>query len=173
LSDSISKLNKTLGGEDGKENLTDEQKKFLGALAGIAAKTIHAAKIKRALTRDAEVIAVYLSLQENQLKNIAGILKDRSDAENDLFLQEKVIAPYVNTEQSLGATWASDRKKWFETHFVSRQLETAQEAAKQLRGVWMDILQGKTDINSLSVLISDVNEFVTTVKALKEADDSN
>ena len=55
----------------------------------------------------------------------------------------------------------------------SLQLATANEAAKQLRSVWVDILQGKTDINSLSILISDVNEFVTAVQALEAADKTN
>ena len=173
LSDSISKLNKALGGKDGKENLTDDQKTQIGALGGIVANTIHAAKVKRALVRDAEIIGIYLALQENQLINIAGILKDRFFAENDLFLNEKVIAPYVDQTQPLGANWASDRKLWFKTQFISQQLETASVAAKQLRGVWADILQGKSDINSLSILISDVNKFVTTVQALEAAGETN
>lgn len=173
LSDSISKLNKALGGKDGKEKLNEDQKTQIGALGGLAANTIHAAKIKRALARDAEIIGTYLALQENQLENITEILQDRFLAENDLFLNEKVIAPYVDKDQTLGTQWANDRKQWLKTQFVSQQLATAKEAAKQLRGVWADILQGKTDINSLSVLISDVNEFVNTVQALEEAGDTN
>jgi hypothetical protein len=72
--------------------------------------------------------------------------------------------------QPLGTEWASNRKQWLKSQLVIQQLETAIEAAKQLRGVWADILQGRTDINSLSVLISDVNEFVTTLEAFKAAD---
>jgi hypothetical protein len=173
LSDSISKLNEALGGKDGKENLTEDEKKQIGALGGLVANTIHAAKIKRALARDAEVIWIYLGLQEDQIENITGILRDRFLAENDLFLNEKVIAPYVDKSQSLGTEWANDRKQWIKIQFVSQQLVTAKEAAKQLRGIWVDILQGKTDIKSLSVLISDVNEFVTTVQALEAAGNTN
>ncbi len=172
LSDSISKLNKELRGKEN-QDLTEDEKKQIGALGGYVASTIHAAKIKRALARDAEVIGTYLALREKQLKHITGILRDRFLAENDLFLNEKVIAPYVDRNQALGAGWANDRKQWFKTQFVSQQLVTAKEAAKQLRGVWADILQGKTDINSLSVLISDVNEFVTTVQALEAAGNTN
>ena len=174
LSDSISKHNKPLGGEDGKESLSNEQKKQIAALGGLIAHSVHAANIKTALARDAETIGIYLSHQENQLKNIAGMLQDRFDAVNDLFLEENVIAPYVDTSKPVrGTNWAANRKKWLETQFISQQLVTAQEAAKQLRGVWADTLQGRTDLNSLSVLISDVNEFVTTVQALREAGDSN
>jgi hypothetical protein len=170
LSGSISNFSEALGG---RKILTDEQKKQIGALGGLVAHTIHGAKIKRALKRDAEVIAVYLILQERQLKIIAGMLQDRFNAENDLFLEEKVIAPYIDTKQAVGADWAANRRQWFKAQFVSQQLVTAQEAAKQLRGVWADILQGKTDINSLSVLISDINEFVTTVRALEAAGESD
>lgn len=170
LSDSISKLNKELRG---KENLTEDEKKQIGALGGYVAGTIHAAKIKRALARDAEVIGRYLAHQENQVENITKILRDRFLAENDLFLNEKVIAPYVDKNQALGKGWANDRKQWIKNQFISQQLVTAKEAAKQLRGVWVDILQGKTDINSLSVLISDMNEFVTTVQALEAAGNAN
>lgn len=173
LSSSISKLNTVFGGKDGEESLTDEQKKQIGALGGLVSASTHASKIKRALERDAEIIGIYLSHQENQLNTIAGILRDRFNAENDLFLEEKIIAPYVDRNQTLGDSWVSYRKQWFKTRFISLQMTTAQEAARQLRGVWADILQGRTDLNSISLLISDVNEFVTTVQALKEAGDSN
>jgi hypothetical protein len=173
LSDSISKLNMTIGGKDGAESLTEAQKNEIGALSGLVANSIHAAKIKNALERDAEVIGTYLLLQEKQLKTISEILKDRFQAENELFLNEKVIAPYVDRDKSIGLQWEADRTKWFKTHFVSQRLDTAQVAAEQLRGVWADILQGNTDINSLSILISDVNEFVVTVQALKDASEQD
>ena len=171
LSDSISNLYKTLGDQGGKLSLTEEQKTQIGALGGLVASTMHAAKIKNALQRDAEVIGIYLALQENQLNNITDILKDRFNARNDLFLNEKVIGPYVDKNQSLGAAWGKNRKQWFKTQFIGQQLNTAKNAAQQLRGIWVDILQGRTDVNSLSVLISDINEFVITVQALEDARD--
>ncbi len=173
LSDSISKLNKELGGKDGKENLTEDEKKEIGALGGFVANTIHPAKIKRALTRDAEIVGIYLVQQENQIKNITETLQDRFLAENDFFREKKVIAPYVDKNHPIPAEWANNRKLWIKTQFVSQQLEISKKAAKELRAVWAEILQGKTDIDSLSVLISDVNEFVTTVQALEAAGDTN
>ena len=101
------------------------------------------------------------------------MLRARFKVENDLFLNEMVIAPYVDKNQKLGSLWASNRKQWLKTQFLSDELDTAITAAKQLRGIWADILQGKPDINSLSVLISDVNEFVTTVQALEAAGKTN
>jgi hypothetical protein len=167
LSNSFKTLNETL---ELKVQLTEDQITQIGTFGGLAANTIHAAKIKRALVRDAKVIGKYLALQENQLKTITEVLTDLFSNDNDLFLNEKVIAPYVDMSQPLGTEWASNRKQWLKSQLVIQQLETAIEAAKQLRGVWADILQGRTDINSLSVLISDVNEFVTTLEAFKAAD---
>jgi len=167
LSRSISNLNTKLQGET-KFTLSAEQQKEIGALGGLAANSIHAAKIKHALDRDAEVIGKYLCYQENQLQIIGSILKDRFEAQNDLFLNEKVISPYIDTNKTLGSSWDDNRKLWLKNRFVNQQLDTAQEAARQLRGVWGDIVTGKSDLNSLHVLISDMNEFVTTVNALKE-----
>ena len=166
LSHSISNLNETL---EGKASLTAQQQKQIGALGGLVASSIHAAKIKRALSRDAQIIAKYLCYQENQLRSIGDVLKDRFQAENDLFLNEKVVSPYIDKTKKLGPIWQANRKQWFKTQFLSQQLDTAQQAAKQLRGIWSDILSGKTDLNSLRVLISDVNEFVTTIQALEAA----
>ena len=167
LSDSISKLNARLG--DGKEKLTDEQKQQIGALGGLAASAAQAAKIKRALIRDAPVIGAYLALQQNQLQIITGILKDRYDAENALFHAEQVVAPYVNLKQPLAPGWADARKQWLTSNFASQQLDAANAAAQQLRGVWADIVQGKNDIGTLADLISDMNQFVTTVQAFEAA----
>ena len=169
LSDSISKLNKALDGQGGKEKLSADQKKQIGALGGLVAGSIQAEKVKRALARDAEIIGAYLALQELQIKNISDILQDRFNAENDLFLNQSVIAPYADQSKPLPDKWAANRKQWFKTQFVSQQLNTAREAAKHLRGVWVDILQGKSDVNSLRSMISDVNEFVTTIQALEAA----
>lgn len=172
LSDNISKLNKSLDKKDGKERLTEEQKAQIGSLAGLVANAIHAKKIKNALTRDAEIIGTFLALQENQLANISSILKDRFHAQHDLFLNEKVISPYVDKTKPLPKEWSENRKKWFKTRFLNQQLDTASIAAKQLRGIWADVLQGKTDIDSIALLISDINEFVTTLEGLKDTDNA-
>lgn len=169
LSDSISKLNQKIEDDGKKEKLTDDQKEQIGALGGLVAKAIHGEKVRRALKRDAKIIAVCLAHHENQINNMSSILKDRFKAENDLYLNKKIISPYIDRSKTLGRDWDEHRKTWLKTQFVNEKLTTAKEAAKQLRGVWGDILAGKNDVNSLSALISDVNEFVLATKALKDA----
>jgi hypothetical protein len=172
LSGSISELNSTL---NQRFELTSDQQASIGALAGLVGKSIQAAKIKNALERDASIIGTQLALQEQQLEVIAGILQDRFAAENDLFYHEHVEAPYSDFggQPELGDQWRDDREQFIRSQFTYEQLQTAQTAAKQLRGIWADILQGGNDIGSLKILISDVNEFVAAIEILQQSSDSN
>ena len=165
LSGSINELNKSLKGDF---DLTPQQQTEIGKLAGLVAQSAQASKLKSALQRDAEIIATQLALHEQQLENITGILQDRFDAENELFFREQVEKPYASTDPSaeLGPSWQAARATYLRTQFTNQKLATAQIAAKQLRGIWTDILQGRNDTGSLRILISDVNEFVTSIENL-------
>jgi hypothetical protein len=166
LSGSISELNGSLLQD---YTLTPEQQTNIGKLAGLVGKSIQATKLKNAFKRDAEVIGTQLALQEQQLEVIQGILQDRFEAENDLFYREKVEMPYSDFEgePNLGERWREDREQYIKSQFTHEQLKTAQIAAKQLRGIWTDIVQGSNDIGSLRILVSDVNEFVVAIENLK------
>jgi len=166
LGGSINQLNQSLKGDF---SLSAQQQSEIGKLAGLVAQSAQAGKLKSTLQRDAEVIATQLALHELQLEFIAGILKDRFDAENELFFSEHVEKPYSNPDQSvsLGPAWRSAREQYLRTQFSNQKLATAQVAARQLRGIWTDILQGRNDTGSLRILISDVNEFVTSIENLK------
>jgi len=167
LSDSINKVNASLGGE---AKLSDDQKTQLGALAGLAASSVQAQKIKRAFSRDAKIIGTNLALQQRQLANITDILRSRYEADNTLFLEERVVKPYADLHGTFDASaWSDARSQWLKRAFVNEQLAAANTAAAQLTSVWADILQGKTDLNALDGLISDVNEFVAAVQTFKAA----
>lgn len=170
LSASISSLNET---RDAQALLTSEQATQIGALGGLAARSVQAGKLKNAMERDAEVIALQLTLHENQLANLRGILADQFDAESALFYNEEVRGPFVDFEgaASLPGDWRSKREQYLRTSFVSEQLVAAEQAARQLRGVWTDIVQGGNDIGSLRVLLSDIREFVAVSTAVRDSFD--
>ena len=159
LSDSISKLNKP-------QSLSDGQKEQIGKLGGLIASVAHSSKIKRVLERDAEVIGAYLALHGNQIENILKSLEERVFLEIETFLRKEVITPYSDTRKKLGSDWSDNRKKWFKIKFVNEKFDTAKKAAKQLQGLWENILRGKSDASSLSGLISDLNELVEIVQLL-------
>jgi hypothetical protein len=165
-SDSLSRLNAALRG---RKLFSEEQQKYLGTLSGLVAQTTLAAQLRTAFTRDAEIIGTCLVLQEAQLEQIASLLQDRFMAANDLFLNEKVIAPYVNRDKALSRQWSADRTHWLKSRFTCRQLATARDAARQLRGVWADLLQDGADLRSVNALLADVHAFTGTVQALEAA----
>jgi len=165
LSSSINGLNQSLQSD---YELSPQQQAEIGKLAGLVAQSAQAAKLKKTLQRDAEIIAIQLALHEQQLEIITEILQDRFDAENELFFREQVEKPYASTDPSaeLGPGWQAARATYLRTQFTNQKLATAQIAAKQLRGIWTDILQGRNDTGSLRILISDIDEFVTSIENL-------
>ncbi len=169
LSSIIDKINKENGGES---QLNDDQLKQIGVLGGLVAKSVHAEKIKKILTRDASVIGVSLALHENQLKNIVDILQDRFLGENELFLNESIIYPYIDTSKDLDKNWADNRKKWIKSKFVIEQLNVVNDAIKQLQGVWKDIVAGGSDIDSVGSVISDLNDFLDAISSLRSVDET-
>lgn len=168
LSGSIAGFNQSQGGSEG---LSPEQQADIGRLAGLVAGSVQAGKLKSAFARDAEVIATQLALHEQQLGNIAEILSDRFGAENDLFYNEKVRDPFVDSEgfERLPGDWRDDRKHYLKSSFYHEQLLAAQMAARQLRGVWTDIVNGGNDIGSLRMLMADIDAFVEVAGSLKDS----
>ncbi|MGD8786462.1 MAG: hypothetical protein PVJ60_03485 [Phycisphaerales bacterium] len=155
-----------------KIKLSKKETDGIAALSQFVAKGVHAAKVDAALRRDANIISEQLLLHEKLLDNLAGMLKDRFKIESDEFLKVKVISPYTNKEIPLGAEWKKDRKKWLKSQFTFESLNKAKEAARQLRAVWEQILQGRSDLNSISSALQDINEFVMVINEIKEANES-
>ncbi len=171
LSESIKSANKEIRKKKNIE-LSKETMDGFAALSGLVAKHIHAAKIRDALRRDAGIISEQLILHEKLVEDINDLLKGRFQEEEDEFLTEKVIGPYVDKQQEIGDQWKKDRKKWLTSQFTIESLKKAKEAAKQLRAVWEEILQGRSDLGSITLLLQDINEFVEVVDKINEAKES-
>ena len=99
------------------------------------------------------------------------MLKRRFEASLDADIKTKVTEPYTNTAVPLPPTWAEDRRTLLTKSFTLSQLDTAKTAAKAMQGVWQDILSGGTDSGSIISLLTDINAFVDTAQALKDAKD--
>ncbi|MES2205796.1 MAG: hypothetical protein V4525_03245 [Pseudomonadota bacterium] len=173
ISDSMRVLNEPSASQSRRKtkNILKEQNyvSALGEWGVLIAQGKHSEKMKQVLNRDAGIISAYLHLQEEQLNVISQLLQDRFNAENDEFLVREVVGSYIDKTQKLDGAWKLKRKQWFKSYFISQQLATAQQAAKQLQGIWIDILQGKEDAQSIQFLISDVNEFVNVAQHLENS----
>ena len=111
-------------------------------------------------------------LHEKLLENLTEMLADRFDIENDEFRNLKVIGPETKKQLQLGEQWKKDRKSWLKSQFTFESLSKAKEASRQLRSVWEQILQGRSDPASITLLIQDINEFVLIVNKINEANES-
>lgn len=152
--------------------LSKEEKEGIIALSQSVAKGVHAAKINAALRRDARIISEQLLLHEKLLDNLTDMLADRFEIENDEFRNLKIIGPYTKKEVQISDQWKKDRKNWLKSQFTLESLNKAKEAARQLRSVWEQILQGRSDPVSITLLLQDINEFVLTVNKINEANES-
>lgn len=171
LSESVRNSNNEIR-SNGSIKLSEEEMDGIAALSQSVAKGVHAAKIDAALRRDAKVIGEQLLLHEKLLANLTGMLTDRFEIENDEFRNAKVTNPYINKKVEIGDQWKKDRKKWLKSRFTSESLNKAKEAARQLRVVWEQILQGRSDPGSIALLIQDINEFVLIINEINEANES-
>ena len=152
--------------------LSEEEMDGIAALSQSVAKGVHAAKIDAALRRDAKVIGEQLLLHEKLLANLTGMLTDRTEIESDEFRNTRVTGPYINKKVEIGDQGKKDRKRWLKSQFTSESLNKAKEAARQLRTVWEQILQGRSDPGSITLLLQDINEFVLIINEINEANES-
>ncbi|CAA6827792.1 MAG: Unknown protein [uncultured Thiotrichaceae bacterium] len=151
-------------------DIDEEQHRYIGTLAGMLMQANYAANIKATLKRDAPIIGTQLLLQEKQLDNILGILKARIAIGNKIYLNENVMAPYIDMDNPVDQEmWVENRRHWFRLQQVTPIFEKVQEAQKALRVSWEDILRGKKDAGAVSTMLIDIDEFVSTLHALEKA----
>ena len=160
--DDIKRINK---------QLTEEDQGYISTLTGMMVRSHFAANIEAALKRDAPVIGTQLLLQEKQLDHILSILQDRLSVGSRIHLVENVRSPYIDTDMPIDdkETWITHRREWFEMQQAASVFDDVKEAHQALRTAWEDILRGKQDVGSVSTMLEDVNEFVSTLHALDES----
>lgn len=168
LSASINHANNTLLKTE-KLGITDKEKEAFGSLAGLTVKGYKSAQLQEALKRDASIIAEQLLLHEKLLIKLGGILKHSTKKAYADEWKTKILKPYRNKNISSPTSWKKERKRLLKSTFFVTTLDNAEKAAKQMRLVWANILEGKTDLQSIGLLLNDINELTAVLQQLKEA----
>ena len=168
LSKSINDANKTLR-ESEKLAVSNAEKAALGKLAGLVAKSIQAAKLRKALERDASIIGEQLLLHEKLLGKLSDMLKQSSKEHATILYKNEVRNPYINKTISNEEEWKVVRKQIIKSAFFDQSLDTATRAAQQMRLIWAGILEDKQDLGSIQLLLADITEFTAAARQLKEA----
>jgi hypothetical protein len=149
--------------------LSEKERSDLGRMGGLVARNIHAAAVRRALQRDAPVIAEQFILHERLLDKLKGILEDRYAGRADAAANQKVRRPYITVSTPIGAPWKEDRQQWIRSSFCIEELTRATEASRHMRFVWTGILQGEQNVASLQLALSDMHDFAVAARTLAEA----
>lgn len=168
LSASITAANASIE-KSNRLDFSEEERAYLSKLGGLVAKEVHAEALRKALARDAAVVAEQLMLHEKLLGKLREILEDRYAGQMDVIRNQKIRRPYVNAAEPIGDEWKADRKEWIRSSFCLDELTQAVEAIRQMRFIWTGILQGEQNIESVQLALGDINDFTQAMCALYEA----
>lgn len=168
LSESINHASKSLRKSE-KLVISGAEKDAFSTLGRLVSKGVQSAKLREALERDAAIISEQLLLHEKLLAKLAGILKNSAKERYETERKTKVLKPYKNKEITNIEEWKKARERLLRTAFFVSSLDTATKAAGEMRLVWEGILEGKSDLGSIRLLLEDINEITAVAHQLKEA----
>lgn len=149
--------------------ISEAEKNALSGLARLVSKGVQSVKLRQALERDASIIGEQLLLHEKLLAKLSGILEHSAKKRYVNERKDKVVKPYKNKEITNIEEWKKARARMLRTAFFVKSLDTATKAAQEMRQVWGGILEGKTDLGAIRLLLEDINEITAVAHQLKEA----
>jgi hypothetical protein len=141
----------------------------LSDLTGLVSKGVQSSKLREALERDAPIIGGELLLHEKLLTKLAGILEQSAKKRFVAERKVKVLKPYKSKEIENKEEWKKARESLLKSVTTIPTLETATEAARQMGLVWKGILEGRTDVTSIQLLLADINDLTAALGKLKAA----
>jgi hypothetical protein len=165
LSESINAANESLK-KSQHLGLNEKEQAGISQLGGLVAKGVHAEVVKKALRRDAAVIAEQLMLHEKLMGRLRGILEDRYAGQMDVIRNQKIRKPYIAAGEPLSDEWKADRREWIRSSFCLEELSKAAEAIRQMRFIWAGILEGRQNVESVQLALDDIHDFTQAVQAL-------
>jgi len=168
LSTSINYANATIRDKE-KLVITDEQKEVFGSTAGLVARGIQSTKLQQALKRDAPIISEQLYLHEKLMEKLSGILMQSAKKAYINKWKLNVLKPYKNKNISSESNWKKERKELLISTFFETSLDNAKKTAQQMRLFWGNMLENKTDLKSVGLLINDINEMTAVLHQLKQS----
>lgn len=149
--------------------ISEAERDALSDLTGLVSKGVQSSKLRKALERDAPIIGGELLLHEKLLVKLAGILEQSAKKRFVNERKVKVLKPYKSKEIGNKEEWKKARKSLLKSVTTIPTLETATEAARQMGLVWKGILEGRTDVTSIQLLLADINDLTAALGKLKEA----
>jgi hypothetical protein len=169
LSSAINSANGVIKNSTPNVVITDDEREAITSLAGLAAKGVQARMLKEALKRDSAIVDEQLLLHEKLMAILADILKHSAEKRYVTDRKTRIVRPYKNKAIDDVEAWKQARKELMLSAFHSEALDRAVLAARQMRLVWRNIVENKTSLASVNLLITDLNELVATTELIQKA----
>lgn len=120
--------------------------------------------LKRELEKRGSLISNELMIQEKALKDISEILL-RQKREITGFQEKRLVIraitasiPIKNEEE-----WIASRQKILEMNIMSNKFSIASSALQDFRIVFQSFIEGKSDLNSINIFLTEVESFTKLV----------
>lgn len=173
LADQVNGLNNAMQKKGyGEPVLSNEKKNALVQLTKVISDQIHARKVKKAVKRDAQVIAMALYLQSEVLSNSEQTIFRALTSMTNRFYVLKVEEPYQKQNNQLNETWIANRTLYIKTSASIKELEAKKnnrdDSMLQIN-LWSAALNGNYDASIVSQQIQDMREMIALKTAIEKA----
>lgn len=173
LATQVNGMNRALDdGQRGAPVISREKKDALVQLTRVISDQIHSRKVKKAVERDAEVIATALALQGEILDWAEmNIFRDLTSMTNRFYV-EKVEVPYAEQNDKMNEQWVDDRMLYLKTRAFIKDYETRQAGRDQSMyqiELWSAALTESYDQTLISQQIKDIRQLIAMKADIERA----
>jgi hypothetical protein len=173
LATQVNGMNRALeGGRGGGPVISREKRDALVQLTRVISDQIHARKVKKAVKRDAEVIATALYLQAELLDWAEmNIFRDLTSMTNRFYVA-KVEVPYAKQSADMNEKWVENRTLYLKTKAFIQDYESRKAARDQSMlqiDLWSSALSGQYDQSIISQQIKDIRQIIAVKAEIKTA----
>jgi hypothetical protein len=169
LVDSINRISDALAtNPQARATVSEAEHTSLAKLSGLVAYQVHGQVLARVLERDASMIGTQLKLMSKILATYSGWIRARSNMELQEFYSNRIVKPFVGTEE-LSGSWDDDVRRYLQGTNLSGQLADAKSAGERMERFWAGYLAGETSIGDIAVNLKHMELLFEAVSAFSKA----
>ena len=163
LADNVNGLNNALKKDVGEPVISEEKRNALIQLTKVVSDQIHARKVKKALIRDREVIAMALYLQGEVLNSIQGEIFRALNSDLSTFYAVKIENPYLKQSSDMNDQWVANNLLYLNTSASMTEIkarQTSRDDEMNQINLWSSALEGKYDPSLVNQQIQDIKKLI-------------
>lgn len=169
LADSVNGLNNALKKGVGEPAISAEKRNSLLQLTKVLSDQIHAGKVKKAVIRDREVIAMALYLQGEVLTAVQGAIFRALSSDLRTFYAGKIEGPYLKQSSDMNEQWVANNMLYLNTSASMQEIKARQsnrdDESNQIK-LWGSALAGKYDPSLVNQQILDIKKLISMKAAV-------